>query len=474
MIENLKESLKKINIQADWIGLRKVSENTKKVLIRNEKLDTHQSVKNCGIMVEVMVDGHFACSASQDLSQKGIEISAKKAVELAKKSLPHKLYNFTEKQRPQAVGRYPLSQKIDSQSYTEIYSRLIEATKKMKSSSHHIIAAFASTAITESTTEFVSTNGSELKQEKCLIGLDQMVSAEKNGILQHRSNGKKVVQGSFDIFNKNDIYKDSERLANEVLELLDAENCPTNTRDILIMPDQLYLQIHESIGHPLELDRILGDERNYAGWSFVKPDDIGKLKYGSSLLNISFDPHVEGEIASYHFDDTGAFAQKKHLIKDGILVAGIGGLESQARINKPGVAASRATSWNRAPIDRMANINMEAGESTMQQMIENTEKGLLVCTNKSWSIDDFRNKFQFGCEYAKIIKDGQITKTVRNPNYKGSSLNFWRSLKMVGASNTSEAWGSFYCGKGEPNQTIAVGHKTPPALFSDVEVFGGA
>jgi predicted Zn-dependent protease len=236
----------------------------------------------------------------------------------------------------------------------------------------------------------------------------------------------------------------------------------------------MMLQIHESIGHPLELDRILGDERNYAGWSFVKLEDFGRLQYGSPLMNVTFDPTIPEEMASYAFDDVGNPARREFLIEKGVLKRALGGLESQARSGVPGVANSRACSWNRAPIDRMANINLEPGASSMEEIISSVERGVLMESNRSWSIDDFRNKFQFGCEYAKLIENGRVTKTVRNPNYRGVTVPFWRSLKKVGDRSTTGIYGTPNCGKGEPNQIIRVGHASPVCLFENIEVFGGA
>jgi predicted Zn-dependent protease len=236
----------------------------------------------------------------------------------------------------------------------------------------------------------------------------------------------------------------------------------------------MMLQIHESIGHPLELDRILGDERNYAGWSFVKPTDFGALQYGSPLMNVTFDPTVSHEFASYAFDDNGTEAQREYLIQNGILVRGLGGIESQARSQLPGVANARASSWNRPPIDRMANLNLEPGQSSLEEIIGSVERGVLMQTNRSWSIDDFRNKFQFGCEYGKLIENGKITRTVRNPNYRGATVPFWNQLKKVGNASTLGVFGTPNCGKGEPNQMIHVGHASPVCLFENVEVFGGS
>ena len=239
------------------------------------------------------------------------------------------------------------------------------------------------------------------------------------------------------------------------------------------MPDQMMLQIHESVGHALEIDRILGDERNFAGGSFITLEDIGSFRYGSSLMNVAFDPTIAQELASYGADDIGNTAVKEYLIKDGILVRALGSLESQKRSGQRGVANQRACSWNRPPIDRMANLNLEAGTSSFDSIIASIENGVLMFSNRSWSIDDYRNKFQFGCEYGKLIENGKLTKTVRDPNYRGISRYFWNSLCAVGDESTFEVFGTPNCGKGEPNQVIRVGHASPVCAFSDVEVFGG-
>jgi predicted Zn-dependent protease len=267
--------------------------------------------------------------------------------------------------------------------------------------------------------------------------------------------------------------EDATRVAEEALALLNAPECPRGYRDLLLTPGQMTLQIHESIGHPLELDRILGDERNYAGTSFVTPDMFGTYAYGSPLLNVTFDPSIDGELASYGADDEGSAAQRAFLIRKGILERPLGSRLSQARSGLQGVANARASSWDRPPIDRMANINLEPGGSSMEELIGRVERGVLMDTNRSWSIDDSRNKFQFGCELGRLIEDGELKGLVRNPGYRGVSAGFWRSLIGVGNRDSLEVRGVGNCGKGEPNQVISVGHATPPCLFRNVAVFGG-
>jgi predicted Zn-dependent protease len=271
-----------------------------------------------------------------------------------------------------------------------------------------------------------------------------------------------------------DLWTRVQQIGEQAVELINSEECPTETTTLVLAPDQMLLQIHESVGHPLELDRILGDERNYAGGSFVKLQDFGNLIYGSPLMNITFDPTVSGEFASYNFDDTGAPATREFLIREGVLQRGLGSLESQARTGVAGVACTRASSWNRPPIDRMANLNLEPGEKGFDQIIASIDRGIYMESNRSWSIDDQRHKFQFSCEYAKLIENGKLTKTVRNPNYRGITPQFWSSLVELGDRSTWQMYGTPMCGKGEPNQAITVGHGSPISVFANIEIFGGA
>jgi predicted Zn-dependent protease len=286
-------------------------------------------------------------------------------------------------------------------------------------------------------------------------------------------------QGGLEVLERAGFAQDGPLVAREALELVHAPNCPTGEMDVLVMPDQMMLQIHESIGHPLELDRILGDERNFAGTSFVTLDMFGSYRYGSPLLNVSYAPDVPAQFASFAFDDEGTRAERQWIIEGGILKRPLGGSLSQARAaglraDIQGVATARACSWNRPPIDRMSNLNIEPGASTLSDMIASIDHGILLRTNASWSIDDSRNKFQFGCEYGRMIRNGALAEVVKRPNYRGISAQFWRALSMVGDASTFEVMGTPFCGKGEPNQLIRVGHASPACKFTGVSVFGGA
>lgn len=473
MALDLKKILRSLDLEVDWVSLREVQETSTRVNIRNGKPEANSHSVDQGIMVEVLKNGMFGYAATSDLTKDGIIRASKLAKKNAETFSPFKIHNFNEKQRPKAHGHFvsPFQKDLDQLSLSEINDFLSLCCDKM-AKRKEVISCLGYAVISDIKTNFVSSNDSDFSSSLKVIQHELSVTSKKNNEIQSRSWGN-VAQVGLEIFNRDLFLSQANRILEESIELLDAPECPNEEMDLILMPDQMILQIHESIGHPLEMDRILGDERNYAGWSFVNLKDFGNLKYGSNLLNVTFDPTVSGQLASYNFDDTGNKATKEYLIKDGTLLRGLGSLESQVRSNVSGVANSRATSWNRAPIDRMANINLEPGNSSLDEMISSTKRGVIMHTNRSWSIDDYRNKFQFGCEYAQLIEEGKITRTVKNPNYRGITNSFWNKLKMVGDKSSFEVMGTPNCGKGEPNQVIRVGHASPACLFSKVEVFGG-
>lgn len=462
----------------DWIGFRRVRETTTLRQARDGKPQSNESHTTLGVMVEVLAQGQFGYAATTRTDPESLLAAVARAERQALQAAPHALHRFTVKERPPVRDRHVSAfvQPLSSSDAGEINRLLVEICEKLKRSPKIIrTGAFVQTVETE--VDFVSTNGSDGRQEFQLITTDFEATAQDGSTVQKRTDGGlrgRSYQGGWEHLRTPDLWERVERVAEQSLELVAAPECPTGTMSLVLMPDQMMLQIHESIGHPLELDRILGDERNYAGWSFVKPSDFGTLQYGSPSMNVTFDPTVPQEFASYAFDDTGTPARREHLIQDGKLVRGLGGLESQARLGVPGVANARASSWNRPAIDRMANINLEPGASSFEEIVSSVERGVIMESNRSWSIDDFRNKFQFGCEYGRLIENGKITRIVRNPNYRGVTLPFWRNLARVGNAATRGVYGTPYCGKGEPNQAIRVGHASPVCLFEKIEIFGGA
>lgn len=471
-IENLFKTLKS---EADFVAFKTVTEKTRDLSVRNGKPDDISVTIDSGLTIEIMKDGHIGYGATSEITESGIKRAFAQAKAMTAAAAKFPVHRFDLSVRPKSNGTYTSHRQkaLDQISVSEIYDFLKQTSNKLKVNDK-IITAVSDAMVIETEQNYISSTGSDFSQNFNIVVSSFSATAQDHGETQTRSfhGGRgNCQQIGAEYFDTSRALAECETLSREALELLTAENCPSDTRDLILSPDQMLLQIHESIGHPLELDRILGDERNFAGWSFVQQSDFGKLKYGSDMMNVVFDPTVSNEMASYKFDEVGNPAERKYLIKDGILMAALGSLESQARTKISGVANSRSSSWNRAPIDRMANINLEGGNMTLDQMISKVENGIIMFANRSWSIDDYRRKFQFGCEYAKEIKNGKLGKTFRNPNYRGVTVPFWNNL--AGLTNTTETYGSPYCGKGEPSQVIRVGHSSPYALFKNIEVFGG-
>jgi predicted Zn-dependent protease len=477
MWKELTTAISHLNIPADWVGIRAVKETATTNYVRDGLPENNGKSLTMGAMLEVMVNGCLGYAATNSLTLPGLQTAAEIAYKQAIAASKWWIYPFSQNQRPKVVGEFnsPFLEPLDALSTGEINDLLIRISHRLKLNDK-IVQTTASTNTSEKETWFVSSNGSQVYQKIIALVTHFGVTAQDGSIVQQRTqNGPHAnsYQGGWELFRQDNLWHQVEQVGEQALELLTAEECPNTRTNLVLAPDQMMLQIHESVGHPLEIDRILGDERNYAGGSFVTKADFGHLKYGSSLMNITFDPTVEGEFASYGFDDTGAIATKEYLIKEGVLQRGLGSLESQERAGLPGVACARACSWNRPAIDRMANLNLEPGTTTFKDMISSIEHGVYMESNRSWSIDDRRYKFQFGCEYAKLIENGKITKTLRNPNYRATTPEFWHSLIQVGDVHSWQIYGTPFCGKGEPNQAITVGHGSPVCVFANVEVFGG-
>ncbi len=469
---------------ADFWSVRAVSESSERITVRSDVPEPPSRQRDAGVMVSVATQGGMGYAATSDVSEAGLRSAFARAGELALATAKHSVFDYRKVEMPSRVGNYqspnvkPVSKATLADKFDLV--RTVCASAKIDDA---IVDRVASIWTTHTEQLLVSSTGARIEQSWDFVVPNILVVASAKGDTQTRSAAGQYngfcQQGGLEVLDRAGFAEDGPRVAREALELVHAPNCPTGEMDLLVMPDQMMLQIHESIGHPLELDRILGDERNFAGTSFVTLDMFGHYRYGSDLLNVSFAPDVTAQFATFAYDDDGAPAERQWIIRQGILQRPLGGTVSQARArelgsNVAGVSTSRACSWNRAPIDRMSNLNVEAGNSTLDDMIASIDHGVMVRTNASWSIDDSRNKFQFGCEYGQMIRGGKLAEVVKRPGYRGISAGFWRSLAMVGDASTFKVMGTPYCGKGEPNQVVRVGHAAPACKFTQVAVFGGA
>ncbi len=467
---------KQLRCNAEFWSLRLVEEHAECYAVRKNVPQPPMLISDRGAMLTAYADGGCGYAATSDLSLGGLQAALDRAEAWARATAGRSLIDFRPLPRPAPRGGYA-SPGVDQpgRSQQEWYELLADESRHA-GCDPRIVDWEATVETRTAEHRYLTSAGGEVVQRYRFVMPGLSVTAHASGDTQTRTlNGYRGLaqQGGESMLDRFAFVGSGRRVADEALQLLLAPNCPSGAMDVLLMPDQVILQIHESIGHPLELDRILGDERNFAGTSFVTLDMFGTYRYGSDLLNVTFDPTRPEELASYAFDDEGTPAEKAYLIRNGILERPLGGAISQARAGLRGVANSRADSWNRPPIDRMANINLEPGDAALEDMIGGIERGVLMSTNSSWSIDDSRNKFQFGCEWGQLIENGRLTTVVKNPNYRGISANFWRSLAKVGDASTVQVLGTPYCGKGEPSQVIRVGHASPACVFTAVDVFGG-
>jgi predicted Zn-dependent protease len=469
---------------ADYWSVRGVIEQSERLLVRQDVAEAPSRQTDAGAMVSVVRGGAMGYAATSDLTEAGMRRAFDQALTLAHAAAGRSVFDYRSVALPAGAGQYrsPNERPVQQLSLGDRFD-LLQQVCASADLGTAIVDRTASLWTTHTDQLLITAGGGRIEQSWDFVVPGITVVASANGDTQTRSSAGQYngfcQQGGLEVLDRAGFATDGSRVAREALELVNAPNCPAGEMDVILMPDQMMLQIHESIGHPLELDRILGDERNFAGTSFVTLDMFGHYQYGSPLLNVSFAPDLRQQFASFAFDDEGAPAQREWIIRHGVLQRPLGATVSQARARSRhgdvgGVSPARACSWNRPPIDRMSNLNIEPGDASLDSMIASIETGILMRTNSSWSIDDSRNKFQFGCEYGQLIRDGRLAGVVKRPNYRGISASFWRSLSMVGDASTFEVMGTPYCGKGEPNQVIRVGHAAPACKFSGVSVFGGA
>lgn len=458
----------------DCALLRVVDTTTSKLRVRRGVVEPPNIRRDVGIMVTLFHDGGYGYAAHGGLSEQSIESALSRAthwMDVSRNALVPRL---------DLTSLAPLSGDYESR-VEEPWQELpipdrIELLREIEAilrAPHNCVESFAGLEHQAVMSTLLDRNDALQTQSFDYVLPSLFTAISYRGDVQKRSFVDGCSQGGVEEIRKLALRSRARKLCEEAVALSRAPYCPSHKGSLLLMPDQMMLQIHESIGHPIELDRILGDERNYAGTSFVKPSMFGQFQYGSEHLNVTFDPFYHNEFASYAFDDDGTKGEKMFLIENGILKAPLGGTLSSNRASLSGAASTRACNWNRPPIDRMANLNIEPGDNSMEEMIASVHRGVLMETNTSWSIDDSRNKFQFSCEYGRVIENGRLGDVVKTPSYRGVSSEFWRNLVKVGNRETTQHYGTPFCGKGEPNQAIRVGHASPACLFEGVDIFGG-
>ncbi len=466
-----------LKVGASYADARLVSQEREEVTVKNGSVEALGSHYSRGLGVRVIADGAWGFASSSELTPQAVKEAARLAVRIARAGAsvarePVELapvepvkdrVKAVVKQDPFAV---PLDEKIEL---------LLECDRRMAAATEVAVREGFVVSIHEEK-YFVSSEGADIFQERIETGAGLQATAIGGdaGEPQRRSypssHGGQMMSRGWEVVEELDLPDNAERIAREAAKLLEAPRCPAGVTDIILEGSQLALQLHESCGHPVELDRVLGTEASFAGTSFLTPDKLGTFQYGSEIVNITADATIPGALGSFAYDDEGVPGQCVPIVENGIFTGYLSSRETAAQLGISSSGAMRADGWNRIPLVRMTNINLLPGDWTLDEIIADTQKGLLLCTNTSWSIDDKRLNFQFGTEVAYQIENGQITRMLREPTYTGITPEFWASCDAIAGKDEWVVWGVPNCGKGEPMQTARVGHGVAPARFRNVRV----
>ena len=460
---------------AGYADIRVVRRQIEEIEVKNGNVEALTHDEDFGFGIRVLCDGAWGFACSSKVTRREMEKVLGRALKIAKASSKVKAGEIVYPSRPPHVGRYKTRLSIDPLGVSmETKLGLLLGAEEIlrKNTKIKISEAFMGSYRTQKT--FASTEGSSIEQEIIECGAGIAATAIEGGELQVRSypnsfRGNFATQG-YEWVEALRLLDHAERVADEAGRLLHAKPCPAKVTSLILEGSQLALQVHESVGHPIELDRVLGTEASYAGTSFLNPEMVGHFRYGSEQVNIVADATVPGGLGTFGYDDEGVPAQRVPIISNGILVNLLTSRETAHHLRKESNGTMRADGWDRIPLIRMTNINLEPGTWTLEQIIEDTEEGFLLSTNRSWSIDDKRINFQFGTEIGWEIKGGRLGEMVRNPTYTGITPRFWNSCDAVANRDHWEMWGTPNCGKGEPGQVAHVGHGAAPARFRNVQI----
>jgi TldD protein len=461
---------------AGYADVRVVRRLDESIAIKGGRVEGVASGESEGFGVRVLVDGAWGFASSHVLTTAEADRVAAEAVRIARASATALRSGTRLDDRPPARGSYETPFEEDPFTVpleTKIADLL--AADQAAASVKGVAFTESSYAAQREWKTFAATDGSLTEQVITHVGSGIEANAIDGDEHQRRSypdSGGGWGGGGYELIRALHLEENAGPLAEEAVELLTAPQCPSGRFTIILDPSQLYLQVHESCGHPTELDRVFGTEASYAGTSFLTTDKLDEgFRYGSDLIDIVADATAPNGMGTFGWDDEGVAAQAVPLVSNGIFVGYLSSRETAPRIGRQSSGAMRAEGWNRIPLIRMTNINLlpKPGMS-LDDIVADTDDGLYLASNRSWSIDDRRLNFQFATEVAYEVKGGKKGRLFKNPTYTGITYEFWRSCDAVGDESSYVMLGTPNCGKGEPGQTGHVGHAVPGARFRDVQV----
>lgn len=464
------------SLGASYADIRIIETLTEDITVRNGEIADLEQADDLGFGIRVIVDGAWGFASSHEVSKKEIEKVASLAVEIARASSSLKVKDLTlaSEDTYQEKWQTPYVEDPFAVSMEEKMGLLLQIDEILRRNSKIKVAE--STLSFSNEHQYLRTSeGTYIDQDLMRSGAGYLVHAVDGNDMQTRSypnsfRGQFMTLG-YELVRGLHLVQNAERIREEAVALLSAKPCPSGKKTLVLDGSQLGLQIHESVGHATELDRVLGMEANYAGTSFATPEKLDNFTYGSPLVNLFCDSTIPGGLATVGFDDDGVRAQRWHLVKNGRFVGYQYNRELAHTIGKTRSSGNnRADGWNRIPIVRITNLSLEPGDWEVEDMIAGVEDGVYLETNKSWSIDQKRLNFQFGCEIGWEIKNGKKGDMVKNPTYQSITPEFWKSCDAIAKQKYFVLWGVHNCGKGQPGQRAEMSHGAAPARFRNVEV----
>ena len=470
----LKNILDYLDSKVDYADIRFVETDRENIEVENGVLSTYNISKDRGTGIRVLVNGAWGFASSNDLRKEALLKTAAKAINIAMASAMVKKEDIKLAPEIKHIASYitPIIKDPFKISSTEKIELLIQATNLMLKDK--VKKSEGSLDFYKTHKLFLSTEGSEIEQTIFESGGGIAAYAIGEGDFQKRSYpssfGGDYATSGYEFIEKMRLLENAERIAGEANELLVAPLCPAGEMDIVLGGSQLALQVHESCGHPVELDRVLGKELSFAGGSFLTLNKLNHFTYGSPLVTITADATLAGGLGTFGYDDEGVPASKNFLVNKGKFTGYLTSREDAFKLGLPSNGAARAENWNKIPLVRMTNINLLPGNLELDKLIGDIKEGLYLDYNKSWSIDDKRINFQFGTEIAREIKNGKLGKIYKNAVYQGITPEFWKSCDGISSEKYWHIWGVPNCGKGQPGQAMHVAHGTSPARFRKVKV----
>jgi TldD protein len=465
---------------ATYADVRVVAQRSRMLTTKNGKVGTVSDAESIGMNVRVIADGAWGFAATSELGRGAVEAAAAEAVSIARASARVKREDVRLAQEKFHVAEWSTPYKIDpfSISVEQNLDLLLKIDAELRSVSG-ITLAETNLNFHRDEQWFASSEGANIHQVKLTTGAGYAAYAFAGNEIQKRSYpnsfGGQWQNKGYELIEELQLLQNARRIAEEAVALHKADQCPEGTYQVILDSSQLGLQVHESVGHPIELDRVLGMEANFAGTSFLTLDKLRNLRYGSDLVNVVADARQEHGpgLGTFGFDDEGVGAQCTPIITNGLFTGYLSSRETAHAIHADRSGGTlRAESWNRLPMIRMTNISLLPGEKplTLENLIASTDRGVLMQTNRSWSIDDKRYNFQFGCEIGWEIKNGKRVRMLKNPSYSGITTEFWNSMDAICSRDEWTLWGTPNCGKGQPQQVIGTGHGASPARFRNIKM----